>query len=282
MRVLLVPNPVNQRSVAATGEVAAHLVATGYEPVIASEDADACDLPAFGVARSEIGAPGLAIALGGDGTILKAVHLLGPSEVPLLGINLGRLGFLSGAEAGSVLDSVDTALAGEGRIERRQTVEATVMAGERDAGTYRALNEVFVGRGGGARVVEFDVRVNDEPVGRYLCDGVIVATPTGSTAYALSAGGPLVSPEVRGLIIVPVAPHTLGHRPIVTGPADIVRITCPNPLRADACVSVDGDQLPCRTVLDSVEVRPGAHDVCLLKLDGRGFFGVLSHTFLGG
>ena len=275
MRVLLVPNPVNQRSVAATGEVAAHLVVTGYEPVIAREDADACDLSAFGVARSEIGTPGLAIALGGDGTILKAVHLLGPSEVPLLGINLGRLGFLSGAEAGSLLDSVDTALAGEGRIERRQTVEASVVAGERDAGTYRALNEVFVGRGGGARVVEFDVRVNDQLVGRYLCDGVIVATP-------LSAGGPLVSPEVRGLIVVPVAPHTLGHRPIVTGPADVVRITCPNPLRADACVAVDGDQLPCRTALDSVEVRPGAHDVCLLKLDGRGFFGVLSHTFLGG
>lgn len=282
MRVLLVPNPANPRSVEAARSVSSHLTAVGYEPVLSSDDADACALAALGVPRAEIGAPELAIALGGDGTILKAVHLLGPTDVPVLGVNLGRLGFLSGADGDGLDDAVDTALAGEGRIERRQTVEARVTAGGRDAGTYRALNEVFIGRGGGARVVEFDVSVNDESVGRYLCDGVIVATPTGSTAYALSAGGPLVSPDVRGIIVVPVAPHTLGHRPIVAGPADVVRITCPNPARADACVAVDGDHLPCRTALDAVEIRVGEHDVRLVKLDGRDFYGVLSQTFLGG
>jgi NAD+ kinase len=282
VRVLLVPNPANPRSVDAAGQVAAHLAAGGYAPVFASEDAEACGLATFGVPRSDIGTPELAVALGGDGTILKAVHLLGASEVPVLGVNLGRLGFLCGGDGDALIDVVDTALAGEGRIERRQTVEARVVAGGRDAGTYRALNEVFVGRGGGARVVEFEVHVNDESVGRYLCDGVIVATPTGSTAYALSAGGPLISPDVRGILVVPVAPHTLGHRPIVTGPSDVVRITCPNPARADACVAVDGDHLPCRTALDSVEVRVGEHDVRLVKLDGRDFYGVLSQTFLGG
>lgn len=282
VRVLLVPNPMNARSVAATTEVAEHLLLTGFQPVLERGDADACGLGQCGVARSEIRDPVLAIALGGDGTILKAVHLLGPSDVPVLGINLGRLGFLSGADADHLIDAVDTALAGEGRLECRQTVEAAVVAGGRDVGMYRALNEVFVGRSGSARAVEFEVRVNDGVVGRYLCDGVVVATSTGSTAYALSAGGPVVSPEVRGMLVVPVAPHALNHRPIITGPADVVRITCPNELRADACVAVDGDQLPCRTTLDSVEVRAGAHDVRLIALDGRDFFRTFSRTFLGG
>lgn len=281
MRILLVPNPANPRSVEAVVRVAARLVVLGYEPVLASADAEACDLEAYGVPRAEIGDPGLAVALGGDGTMLKAVHMLGVSEVPVLGVNLGRLGFLSGARGDRLDEALDAALAGEARIERRQTIEAAVEIGGRAAGSYRALNEVFVGRSGGSRGVELEIVVNGTPVGRYVCDGMIVATPTGSTAYALSAGGPLVSPEVRGMVLVPVAAHSLTARPMVLGPGDVVRVNCPNPARADACVAVDGDQVPCRTALDGVEVCVGGHDVRLMKLDGRDFFGVLADTFLG-
>ena len=281
MRVLLVPNPVNPRSVEAVRSAAARLVEMGYEPVLAAADAEACGLGGHAVPRAEIGSPDLVVALGGDGTILKAVHLIGVSDVPVLGVNLGRLGFLSGADGDGLDDALEAALAGEARIERRQTIEVAVSAGGRAAGRYRALNEVFVGRGGGVRGVELEVSVNDVVTGRYVCDGMVVATPTGSTAYALSAGGPLVSPEVRGMVLVPVAPHSVGTRPIIAGPADVVRISCPNPARSDACVSVDGDQLPCRRALDAVEVRVGEHDVRLMRIDGRDFYGVLSHTFLG-
>ena len=282
MRVLLVPNPANPRSVEATVRLCARLAASGHQPVLARDDADACGVAGFGVSRAEIGELGLAFALGGDGTILKAVHLLGASDVPVLGINLGRLGFLSGAD-GEALDAVvEAALAGEGAIERRQTLEAAITVGGRTAGEYRALNEIFVGRAPTARVVELSVSVNGTQVGGYLCDGMVVATPTGSTAYALSVGGPLVSPDVRGMIIVPVAAHTLSARPIVAGPGDIIRIACPNPGRADACVAVDGDHLPCRASLDSVEVRVGDHDVRLMRFDGRDFYEVLSESFLGG
>ena len=282
MRVLLVPNPANPRSVEATQGLCTRLSTSGYQPVLAVGDADACGVSGFGVSRAEIGEPGLALALGGDGTILKAVHLLGVSEIPILGVNLGRLGFLSGAE-GDALDSLlEAALAGEAAIEHRQTIEASVTVGGRTAGEYRALNEIFVGRAATARVVELEVSVNDTRVGGYLCDGVVVATPTGSTAYALSVGGPLVSPNVRGMIVVPVAPHTLVARPIVTGPGDVIRIACPNPGRADACVAVDGDHVPCRTSLDSVQVHVGDHDVRLMRFDGRDFYEVLSQTFLGG
>lgn len=281
MRVLVVPNPANPRSVEAARTVTAHLGRLGYEPVLVSDDAEACGLPLAGVARAEIAAPELAVALGGDGTILKAVHILGPSDTPVLGVNLGRLGFLAGADGDELLPAVESALAGEARIERRQTIEASVVAGERAAGSYRALNEIFIGRSGVSRGVELELDVNGESLYRFVCDGVIVATPTGSTAYALSSGGPIVSPEVRGMIFVPVAPHALDSRPLVLAPGDIVTVSCPNPARADACVSVDGDMVPCRSALGSVRIVVGEHDVRLMRLDGRDFYSTLGTTFLG-
>lgn len=281
MRVLLVPNPANERSVDATREVVTHLSAMGYEPVLVTEDAERCALPANGVARANIGSPQLVVALGGDGTILKAVHLLGPSETPILGINLGRLGFLAGAHGDDLLPAVESALSGDVQIERRQTIEASVFAGGRPAGRYRALNEVFIGRSGVTRGVELELAVNEEPLYRFVCDGVLVSTPTGSTAYALSAGGPILSPEVRGMVYVPVAPHSLTARPLVLASSDLVSISCPNPARADACVSADGDLVPCRTDLDRVDVVVGEHDVCLVKLNGRDFYSALNRTFLG-
>ncbi|MBN2822625.1 MAG: NAD(+)/NADH kinase [Coriobacteriia bacterium] len=280
MRVLLVPNPANHRSVEATVRAATILSAGGYEPVLVMEDARACDLLDRGVSRVELGEPGLVVALGGDGTILKAVHLLGDIEAPVLGINLGRLGFLSGADGDELAEALASALAGEVKIELRQTLTATVDIGGRQAGVYQALNEVFVGRGSAGRAIDIQVELNGVIVGRYVADGVIVATPTGSTAYSLSAGGPLVSPDIRAMVIVPVAPHTLSARAIVAAPGDLVEITCPNPARSDACVTIDGDQAPCRSVLDGVRIVVGEHDVRLLRLDGRGFYDVLSTTFL--
>jgi len=281
MRVLVVPNPANPRSVEATRDVLEHLADRSYEPILVSEDAERCGMPVHGVARADIGVPELAIALGGDGTILKAVHLLGPSDTPILGINLGRLGFLSAAHGEDLLAAVDAAVAGEVRIERRQTIEASVNAGGRAAGRYRALNEVFIGRTGISRGVEIELSVNGERLYRFICDGVVLSTPTGSTAYALSAGGPILSPDVRGMLFVPVAPHSLQARPLVLGPSDTVEISCPNPARADACVSVDGDLVPCRSALDRVEVVVGERDVRLMALDGGEFYTTLSRTFLG-
>jgi len=147
VRVLLVPNPTNPRAVDAAREAASYLGSTGYVPVMVAEDAERCGLREIGVARSEIGEPELVLALGGDGTILKAVHILGAVDAPILGVNLGRLGFLSGADGDDLLGALTSALAGEARVECRQTIEASVIAGGRDAGSYRALNEIFGGAG---------------------------------------------------------------------------------------------------------------------------------------
>lgn len=282
MRVLLVPNIGNAAAVYATTELATWLAANGFDPVLAAEDAVGCGLDGYAVPRSEIGSPVLAIALGGDGTILKAVHVLGEAPAPLLGVKFGRLGFLSGATPETMREAVEAALAGEARIERRATLRAEVTMEGRTVGVYRALNEIVVARAGTSRVVAFDVALDDKPLARLRADGLIVATATGSTAYALSAGGPVVAPGFGGMVLVPVAPHTLACRPVVTDPSDTVEITFPDPTRAEACVVVDGETTPCRRSIERIVVSRGEHDVALVKLEGRDFYETLAEEFFGG
>jgi NAD+ kinase len=282
MRVLLVPNTANPAAVSAAVELATWLAGRGIEPRLATDDALACQLSDLAIAPSEIGEPVLTVALGGDGTILKAVHLLGEIEAPVLGVKFGRLGFLSGAAPGSMRQAVETSLAGEARLERRATLTAEVVMEGRSVGRYRALNELVVARGASARVVALDVAVDGYRVFATRADGVIVATATGSTAYALSAGGPVVTPDFGGMVVVPVAPHTLQTRAILTGSADTVEITLPDPTRAEACVVVDGEPTPCRRSIDRVTVTRGDHDVLLVKLDGRDFYQTVAEEFFGG
>ena len=207
-------------------------------------------------------------ALGGDGTILKAVHLLGYVEVPILGVNHGRLGFLSGAPAGSL----------RAQSPRRWRAKAASSGGRRSrhrsswrvarlASTGLSTRSI-VGKGSAGRVIEADSPSTVLRCSRTTCDGIIVATPTGSTAYALSAGGPIVSPDVAATVVVPVAPHTFSARAIVTGPGDVIEIQLPDPARSDGCVTVDGDVTPCRQAIESVTVKRCDSDVLLVKLDG--------------
>lgn len=282
MRVLLVPNTANAAAVTATVEIATWLSAQGCTPILSADDALGVGLPDFGIPASSIGEPVLAVAFGGDGTILKTVHLLGDVEVPLLGVKYGRLGFLSGATPGAMRSAIETALAGEARIERRATLRAEVFMEGRSVGVHRALNEVVLSRGSSARVVAIDVDVDGHRVARLRADGVIVATATGSTAYALSAGGPVVAPGFGGMVVVPVAPHTLAVRPIITDTHENVELSLPDASRADACIIVDGEVMPCRQAIERIIVSRGHHDVLLVKLDGRDFYETVSAEFFGG
>ena len=282
MRVLLVPNTLNPDAVKATCELATWLIGEGFEPVLSAEDAAGVDLVDFGVAPSDIGEPVLVVALGGDGTILKAVHLLGEVEVPVLGVKFGRLGFLSGASAGSMRSAVATALAGEASIERRATLHAEVAMEGRVVGAYRALNEVVISRGGSARVIAFELGIDGRTIAQLRGDGVIVATATGSTAYALSAGGPIIAPGFGGMVVVPVAAHTLSARPLVTDAHATVELSLPDRSRADACLIVDGEVMPCRRTIERVTVSRASHDVALVKLDGRDFYETVAAEFFGG
>ncbi len=281
MRVLLVPNIANARALAAAAELSAWLAGAGIEPALVVEDARAAALDDFAVSPADLGAPALVVALGGDGTILKAVHILGDVEAPILGVNFGRLGFLSGARVEHMREAIESALASEARIERRVTLSVDVVMEGRTVGRYRALNEVHFGRGASGRIVTLEVLVDGRRLMAFDGDGVVIATSTGSTAYSLSAGGPIVAPDVNALVVTPVAAHTLAVRPLVVGPSAFVEVALPDPLRADACISVDGGSVPCRQNVDRITVTQGGNDVVLIRHEGRAFFDVAAEEFFG-
>lgn len=281
MRVLIVPNSSNPAAVASARSLAEWLQRRGDAAVLATDDAEACGVPELAVAADAQGRVDLVTALGGDGTILKAVHLLSDRSVPILGVNLGKLGFLCGADGSELPEAVAEALEGRGVTDRRCTLRVHATAGGRGVGTHQALNEVYVGRGPGGRAVDVCVSVDGEPLMRSVCDGVIIASPTGSTAYALSAGGPIVSPSLRAMIVVLAGAHTLANRPVVLDGSVAVTIGFPDEARSDACLTVDGEPVPCRTGLDEVTVRLDDQDISLVRRDGRGFHRTLAASFFG-
>lgn len=165
------------------------------------------------------------LSLGGDGTLLRAARLLDGRQVPILGVNLGRLGFLTSCAGDELEVGVRRLAAGDYMVEPRMALAARAVAPDGTVHhTWRSLNDVVLHKGGFARVVRFAVWVDAEPVGTFAADGVVVATPTGSTAYSLSAGGPVVVPTVESLVLTPVSPHTLAIRPLVLPATAEVRI----------------------------------------------------------
>jgi NAD+ kinase len=279
MRIHLVPNGDNPLACSTARMLADALPADGHVVTAEVDDGLACELE---IGHSPAAQADLVVALGGDGTVLRAAHLLAGADVPVLGVNLGRLGFLCGTGDEDPLSAVRDAAAGKGREQRRSTLSVAVTLNGRESGTHEAVNEVFIGRSAGARAVDLEVTVDGELLARWVCDGLVIATPTGSTAYALSAGGPFVSPELRALVVVPVGPHSLYSRPFVLGPDAVVRVSLPDSARADACVLVDGDLVPCRTPLERVEVAIGAKDVRLVTLGDDGFTSSVRETFFCG
>ena len=166
----------------------------------------------------------LVIVLGGDGTLLRAAELARPAGTPLIGVNLGHVGFLAEAEPDGLTQTVDCLLAGDYRVEERMTLDVTARDNGTQIASTWALNEVTVEKAARERMVEVVIEVDGRPLSRWGCDGVVCATPTGSTAYAFSAGGPVVWPEVEALLMVPLAAHALFARPLVVSPRSVLAV----------------------------------------------------------
>jgi NAD+ kinase len=213
------------------------------------------------------------LTFGGDGTLLRGARLCGAREVPILGVNLGRVGFLTTATRETLDPALDALVAGRYVIERRQALQAVIKC---DDGTHRvgqvAVNDVAVHKGGVARVVRVNVFIQGDNVGPYSADGIIVATPTGSTAYSLSAGGPIVVPGVEAIIVTPIAAHTLAVRPLVVPASFRIVIEPMEGWADDLLVSFDGQTGTTLAPGESVDVRRADHRVCLIRLGGDGFF----------
>lgn len=182
--------------------------------------------------------PDLVLALGGDGTMLYAAHAAHAADAPLLGVNFGMLGYLTEVDAGEELTAIKRVLEGDYRLERRMMLDCSVTSDGQEARLV-GLNEVLVERSARYRLVRLEVSVSGERLATFNADGVIVATPTGSTAYALSAGGPIISPRAEALVIVPVSPHMMFSRPVVLAPDDEVTIRV-DETASVASLSLDG------------------------------------------
>jgi NAD+ kinase len=220
--------------------LAAFLEARGHDVVLDVETAS--DVSAPGVAVVPVDELprniDVAIVLGGDGTMLSAARRLAPFDVPLIGVNLGRLGFLTDIPLARMEPTLAAMLDGHYSEERRTLLVVTLERADGSSSTAPALNEVVVNRGGLGSMIECSVDVDGRFVYAMRADGVIVATPTGSTAYALSTGGPIIAPEVPAFALVPIAPHALTHRPIAIPDRSIVAITVSR--GRDAAVHCDG------------------------------------------
>jgi NAD+ kinase len=255
------------------------------------------DQPADTVFRAEDGfAAGLdlVVALGGDGTLLRAAGLCLRHEVPVLGVNLGRLGFLTEVEPGDLRAALDAVHAGRYSTERRMTLQIDTSDGApRDApaaddrpdgpgpagtGTALAVNDVVLEKSARHRLAGVAVRIDGRLFASYAADGVIVATPTGSTAYSFSAGGPIVSPVLDALTLTPIAPHMVFNRSLLLHPDQVLHLEV-LPGSAGVDVSVDGNPVQRLRPGAVVAVRKGSHDALLVRLDHTDFFSRVRSKF---
>jgi NAD+ kinase len=208
------------------------------------------------------------VVLGGDGTLLRAARAVIQVDVPLLGMNLGKIGFLSKVEANELEAVLAKLVQGEFTIDERMALEARVLPGGRpeDAAVHHALNDVVIARGALARVVRLDVAIGPSHLATFISDGLVVSSPTGSTGYSFSAGGPIVAPDSRNLIVTPIAGYLSAIRSVVVGPDQIVR--CRIVDATEAIVSIDGrDDMPI-AVGDAVEVRSLPRPVRFIEPSG--------------
>jgi NAD+ kinase len=245
-------------------------------------DAEAVGLD-HGCAHEDL-LPGLdlVVTLGGDGTILRAVGLVSRAGVPILGVNLGRLGYLADLEPGNLTEALERFLAGDYTIEERMMLSAEIVrAGERPSPATSgrdmwALNEVVVERPAAGHTVRVAVSVEDRFWTTYAADGLIVATPTGSTAYAFSAGGPIVSPNVRALLMTPVSAHMSFDRSLIVDAADSVRVEV---TERPAMLVIDGREMGLLDRGDAVVCTEAPGSARFVALAPRDFYGIIKSKF---
>jgi len=257
-----------------------HIVANDQVPqaVAASERLQAwCRAHEVACGQS---AADLIVALGGDGTLLRAVHAAHTLAVPFLSIKFGRLGFLSGAPADQLIEAVQAALFDEAPIELHTMIEARLFSGADELLRRRALNELVLHTLPG-RMLTTTLVINGHAFSEFSGDGLIIATATGSTAYALSAGGPVLTPSFEGMEVVPLAPHSLINRAVVTAPGDLLRIELSDPKRADTLPLLDGETLKLERLVTAVEVSVAPEKLRLVKFGARDSYEVVAQEFFG-
>lgn len=274
--VALLPHTGKPRAIALARSLAPQLIDAGILVCTSPATSSALDLPQVRDDAQSFEQADAAIVMGGDGALLRAARLLYGLDVPILAVNLGHMGFLAAIEPDELDHAVQRLLDGDYRIEERMMIEATVMRAEACVSVHRALNDIVIARGTFARMISLKASVAESSLGTFVGDGLIVATPTGSTAYSLSAGGPIVHPAVDGMVVTPICPHTLGVRSVVVRGEDVIQIRASTRGHQDELLlSADGQAGTRLMAGDQVLVRRAAARTKLIRFDGCTFYDLL-------
>lgn len=280
MRVGIVAKSHLREAMPHLAEIESWLAARGVETIF--ETATAALMPPNSGRRladkpALVGQVDLIVVLGGDGTLLSVAGCIaaGDADVPILGVNFGSLGFLTEATLPELYPSLEAALSGRARVEARMMLRATTIRGGTALPEQLALNDVVITKSARARMTDLSVSVGEEFVTRVKADGLIVATPTGSTAYNLSAGGPIVQPVVDAIVLTPIAPHMLTNRPIVIPASSLVRVQPLMTERDELYVTFDGQAGYELRVGDEVRIQCAERRVRLLRHSTRSYFEIL-------
>ncbi len=247
----------------------------GCEVMIKDDTARIIGLPRLGVPQEQLFAQAqCVIVFGGDGTMLWTARKVAKAGTPLIGINMGHLGFLTEIDVPEALDDLEKILAGHYFVEERMMLEAAVYRDGAIVEHSIGLNDVVISKGAIARLIHLEAYVNESSVNKYHADGLIIASPTGSTAYSLSAGGPLVAPDHDLILLTPICPHSLWARPVVTAPESIIRVV----LLSDGgavTLTLDGQYVFSLRQFDEIVVGRASWKAKFLRVTGRNFFEIL-------
>lgn len=287
MKIILSSNPYRDRGLRCAQEAEKILARSGVRTALClpflPKKGERLDIPRhLRLARLEEELPGadMIICFGGDGTILHAAHDATPHGIPLLGVNMGSMGFMAELERGE-LSLLSRLAVGDYRLEERMMLDVRIFRGERLIQEDVALNDAVFSNGSVARVAEVEIRADDMLAESFSGDGVIIATPTGSTAYSMSAGGPIIEPTARSIIITPVCAHRLTARSMVLDPGRTISVCLPRGSRKHLFLAVDGGKAVRLTATERVELRRSERCTRLVRLTGRNFYQVINQK-LGG
>jgi NAD+ kinase len=250
------------------------LLSRNCEPLIEAHLARHLGCP--GVAAEDISSSAeMVVVLGGDGTLISTARIIGERDIPILGVNLGSLGFLTEIALDELYPALEKCLAGDYRVSERIMLRAVVERDGRETASHLVLNDVVINKGALARIVDLKTKVNSLDLATFKADGLIISTPTGSTGYSLSAGGPIVNPSMNCIVITPICPHTLTNRPIVIDDGSVVDITVSSLDDEDIYLTLDGQVgLELRSG-DRIHVSRANHTARLIMSEERDYFAVL-------
>ena len=282
MNILIIRNNYSPDAVTASYTLGAFFQSQGIAYAIDESSSSVAAIRETALALGGMGRVDMVVVLGGDGSILKAANAVWEYGVPIFGINFGHLGFLvNDLGEDGLIQLMAAALSGDVTVDERANLQVDFCQAEQVICSRFALNEVTVARGETGRIIAFDVVIDGCPLMKLRGDGVVLASATGSTAYALSAGGPIVSPSHKGLVVAPLAAHTLTARAVVTGPSDVVEVLLEdNQDNREASFFVDGELVDMREDgIDRVVVRRSEYPTKLLRYKDPGFFDLVNATF---